>query len=133
MGWQINTPISWSKVYPVVTVKWIHKWKNNFPIVLPSFTGDKNFALLRPAYQSSTFGSFHASKAVDGDNVTDNSFSATDEEYHPWWKVQLDTKIWVTSVEITNRKSQGMYEYNTCESKRCFINVYVFMYSYLMV
>ena len=90
----------------------------DFPIALLSSTGDKNYALLRPASQSSTFGLYYASKAVDGNNIDDDSYAATSVENHPWWKVQLDTPIWVTSVEITNRQPFGMYQYSTCYSER---------------
>ena len=91
---------------------------SNFLIIFVSSIGDKNYALLRPASQSSTFGTFYASQAVDGDDVDDDSCSATLDDIHPWWKVQLDIPIWVTSVEITNRQRSGMYQYSTCDSER---------------
>ena len=73
--------------------------------------GDENFALFRPASQSSTVEGMVASRAVDGNSVDDSSVTAThNEDYSPWWKVQLDFPIWVTSVEITNRKPVGMCE-----------------------
>ena len=68
----------------------------------------QNFALLRPATQSSTWRDMVASKAVDGNAVDDISCTATDDgDYSPWWKVQLAYPIWVTHVEITNRKREG--------------------------
>ena len=73
--------------------------------ILSSLTGDTNFALLRPAYQSSTFVmgglTWVASRAVDGNNVLTSS-STDDGDVRPWWKVQLAFPVWVTHVEITN-------------------------------
>ena len=79
--------------------------------ILSSLPGDINFALSRPATQSSTFlgagSNWEASRAVDGDTTTS---SATDDgDFKPWWKVQLVYPIWVTHVEITCHGT------NTCE------------------
>ena len=72
------------------------------------FTDGKNYALFRPASQSSTLGSMEASFAVDDIDQGDISYSHTDgNDYHPWWKVQLDYPICVTHVEITNRLHVG--------------------------
>ena len=73
-----------------------------------AFTGDVNFALNRPASQSTTQLDRVAGYAVDG--ITDNdklcSHTATGD-IHPWWKVQLAFPINVTHVEITNRIISG--------------------------
>ena len=73
----------------------------------------ENFALLRPATQSSTHANYEASKAVDGNAVDDSSCAVTGaHDYNPWWKVQLAYPIWVTRVEITNRKlGHGMEQF----------------------
>ena len=70
------------------------------------FVDSINFALLRPAYQSSTFGNRTASLAVDG--ITADDLGAhTGDDYHSWWKVQLAFPVWVTHVEIVNRNDAG--------------------------
>ena len=72
--------------------------------------GGINFALFRPATQSSTMASqYAASKAVDGIADKDASLIHTAYgDYAPWWKVQLAYPIWVTRVEITNRIKIGL-------------------------
>ena len=68
----------------------------------------ENFALLRPATQSSTWTDMVASKAVDGNAVDDTSYTATDDgDFNPWWKVQLANLIWLSHVELTNRQLAG--------------------------
>ena len=76
---------------------------------MSAFSSGENFALLRPASQSSTYSSNHpAGKAVDGNAVDDISCSITaDSDYNPWWKVQLAYPVWVTHVELTNRVPGG--------------------------
>ena len=70
--------------------------------------GDTNYALLRPANQSTTHKDYVAGKAVDGISDDESSMSHTlDGDYHPWWKVELAYPIWVTHVEITNKLSHG--------------------------
>ena len=77
------------------------------------FAAEENFALLRPANQSSTYGDMVASKAVDGNSVDDSSSTATgDNDYYPWWKVELDYPIWITHVGITNRRRAGLDEHS---------------------
>ena len=67
-----------------------------------------NYALFRPANQSSTLSNGVAGKAVDGISDDESSISHTlDGDYHPWWKVELAYPIWVTHVEITNRLNWG--------------------------
>ena len=70
--------------------------------------GEVNFALDRPAFQSSTYGrgsAYVASKAVDGNARGFSSCSITGAgDYSPWWKVQLLHPVWVTHVEITSRR-----------------------------
>ena len=74
--------------------------------------GEENLALFRPTSQSSTWSNLVSSFAVDGDDISDLSSSATnDGDYHPWWKVELAYTAWVTHVEITNRVSAGWYEH----------------------
>ena len=73
------------------------------------FSGEMNFALFRPATQSSTHLQMVATKAVDGDDLNDSSCTATETgDYNPWWKVQLAYPVWVTHVEITNREPAGI-------------------------
>ena len=67
-----------------------------------------NYALSRPASQSSTHKNFVAGKAVDGISDDESSISHTlAGGDHPWWKVGLTHPTWVTHVEITNRLSSG--------------------------
>ena len=69
---------------------------------LVAFKGDfnMNLALSRPVYQSSTWPEYEASNAVDGDVGT---YSVTsDDDFQPWWKVQLAYPVWVSQVEITS-------------------------------
>ena len=73
-----------------------------------AFTGDVNFALNRPANQSTTRLDNVAGYAVDG--ITDNDDLCTHTatgDIHPWWKVQLAFPINVTHVEIMNRIVYG--------------------------
>ena len=74
------------------------------PYILKLTIAGTNFALFRPAIQSSTFWdsweNWEASKAVDGD-ITSASMT-NDGDAQPWWKVQLDYPVWVTRVEIIN-------------------------------
>ena len=67
-----------------------------------------NYALSRPASQSSTHGDYVADKAVDG-NVNDpSSLSHTAlADYSPWWKVELAYPMRITHVEITNTLRNG--------------------------
>ena len=71
--------------------------------------GGINYALFRPAFQSSTMANqMAANKAVDGIADNDASFMHTGfDDYAPWWKVQLAYPIWVTHVEIINRITLG--------------------------
>ena len=70
-----------------------------------------NLALGRPASQSSTYGTYVASKAVDGESVDELSCSITGiGDYQPWWKVELANVSWITHVEITNKRDSGEYE-----------------------
>ena len=71
--------------------------------------GGINYALFRPASQSSTISNrWAASEAVDGIADNDASFMHTGfGDYAPWWKVQLAYPVCVTEVEITNRISLG--------------------------
>jgi len=72
-----------------------------------------NVALHRPAFMSSVFsapsyGSFVASKAVDGNKdpqatKPDNSCVHTEIEANPWWAVDLGAALTVVGVLFTNR------------------------------
>ena len=67
-----------------------------------------NYALLRPAYQSSIrSGGHEAGKAVDG-NATTISHTLNGD-LRPWWKVKLANPIWFNNVEINNREHKGKY------------------------
>ena len=69
-----------------------------------------NFALARPASQSSTYRTYIASKAVDGNSIDDLSCSITGSgNYQPWWKVELAHAAWISHVEITNKLLSGEY------------------------
>ena len=68
--------------------------------------GRSNFALFRPASQSSTHGSHVAGKAVDG-NEASMTHTVDVGDLSPWWKVQLAYPVWVSHVEITNRLIYG--------------------------
>ena len=78
------------------------------PKIYFSFQDGMNYALFRPANQSTTFRRHNgASIAVDG-SIDGDAYSHTNYgDYHPWWKVKLAYPIWVTHVEITNREDMG--------------------------
>ena len=66
----------------------------------------RNWALRRPATQSSTFipvqslsKAAYALKAVDGSVQT---FSATNLEPRPWWMVDLRQKVFVYAIALKN-------------------------------
>ncbi|KAJ8007599.1 hypothetical protein DPEC_G00095700 [Dallia pectoralis] len=66
-----------------------------------------NLALNGVAAQSSQFGIYKASVAIDGDRTSDfptGSCSHTEEETNPWWRVVLSTVYRVSTVSLTNRK-----------------------------
>ena len=72
------------------------------------FSSGENFALFRPATQSSMWEDYVATKAVDGNVVDDSSCAITNTgDYKPWWKVQLAYPIWVSHMELTNRVPAG--------------------------
>ena len=80
------------------------------------FSDTTNFALSRPASQSSTYiyatdsGSHYrnADLAVDGNAIDEISCAITDVgDFRPWWKVHLEFAVWVTRIEITNRQYSG--------------------------
>ena len=71
-----------------------------------------NHALGRPTWQSSTLKP--SGLAVDG--LTSTS-SETHEEQFPYWVVDLQNPIWVTSVALTNRGS---------ESKPCYTETNIY-------
>ena len=66
-----------------------------------------NFALFRPAYQSSTFMDYKANRSVDGITVGDVCSHTDPQQIPTWWKVGLAYPIWVNHVEITNRINAG--------------------------
>ena len=60
-----------------------------------------NYALQRPATQSSTFApDFVANNSVDG-VINGNPSVTAPNDQDPWWKVQLANRIWVSQVELT--------------------------------
>ena len=69
------------------------------------FIGGVNFALFRPASQSSQHAYMDADKAVDGDETTLSHTNINDPR--PWWKVCLAYPIWVMHVEIFNTEDNG--------------------------
>ena len=71
--------------------------------------GALNFASFRSATQSSTWdgGQFPAQLAIDG-NLDDWSCAISElGDFNPWWKVELAYPIWVTHLELTNRRVFG--------------------------
>ena len=61
------------------------------------YEDDMNYALSRPASQSSTHKNFVAGKAVDGISYDESSLSHTlAGGYHPWWKVEFIPYGWHT-------------------------------------
>nr|AEA39707.1 F-type lectin [Epinephelus coioides] len=80
----------------------------------------ENVALRGKATQSNryehAFGA--ASSAIDGNresNFHSGSCTHTDEEYSPWWRVDLLESYIVTSVIITNRRDCCAYRLNGAE------------------
>jgi len=65
----------------------------------------------RPAYQSTTYGSAVAGRAVDGDPDTG---SCTYYSVNPWWAVDLGEPVDVGSVTVTN---DGNPYYRKCASQ----------------
>ena len=69
------------------------------------FLDGMNFALSRPAFQSSLYNDYVASKAVDGD---ENTLSHTQNgDLNPWWKIHLAYSVWVKYVKIVNTDNYG--------------------------
>ena len=75
-------------------------------------TGQENFALGKATAQSSTYGQGVASIAVDGD--TDGSrgpwgknpsIQHTQNEFQPWWEVDLGEGILINAIKIVNRST----------------------------
>ncbi|XP_077083567.1 uncharacterized protein LOC143736761 [Siphateles boraxobius] len=67
---------------------------------------EENVALRQTSTQSSTYGTSYAEYAVDG--VRD-SFSDTNPETDPWWRVDLMKVYRVNRVAITNRLTASFY------------------------
>ena len=84
-------------------------WSIDIPFLF--LVGTLNFALRRPASQSSTLDYREAGLAVDGNVVEDHSSCTAKWDSNPWWKVQLAYPVWVTHVELTNRIDFGEYAY----------------------
>ena len=57
--------------------------------------------MLRPAEQSSTFASGHASLAVDGSLETCSSTEESKDDYQRWWAVELPRAVNVKEVAVT--------------------------------
>ena len=65
-----------------------------------------SLSLNKPAYQSSTLYGATADKAVDGNEDTDYnrwSCTLTNNDFQPWWLVDLGAEYLVSEVVITNR------------------------------
>ena len=65
-----------------------------------------NWAVFRPAMQSSTFAGADAARAVDGNTSgswSDGSLTHTNGEARPWWRVDLLGRRRVEKVDIWNR------------------------------
>ena len=74
---------------------------------------ERNIALGKPTYQSSTFASFTAaSKAVDGnrngdlDNGHTCTATAGPTVGYPWWAVDFGIETFVFKLNITNRSDR---------------------------
>jgi hypothetical protein len=71
---------------------------------------EENFAVKKPAQQSTTTNEGIASRAVDGKKSRiyhDWSCTRTAEQTTPWWRVDLQQRITVTQVKIANREIHG--------------------------
>ncbi len=69
------------------------------------FSGQRNFALGRPAEQSSVAADANASYAVDGNSETEwnhRTCAHTEDEPEPFWRVHLAESLLVTEVVITS-------------------------------
>uniref|UniRef100_K1RE62 Neurogenic locus notch-like protein n=1 Tax=Magallana gigas TaxID=29159 RepID=K1RE62_MAGGI len=66
-----------------------------------------NIAIGKPAEQSSTFHDYNAANAVDGNRGTNflvhKCAHTADGDTNPWWRVDLQTVYYITSVRILNR------------------------------
>lgn len=74
------------------------------------FWKGENFALGKPARQSTTTHGGVASRAVDGKSTkyySSGTCTRTDQETSPWWRVDLGQRVAVTRVKIVNRQSYG--------------------------
>ena len=69
------------------------------------FAGE-NLAVQGKASQSSLYSTLTAYNAIDGnrDSVR-NSCSCTDNDFNPWWRLDLGKTHKIFSVKITNRDS----------------------------
>eukprot|EP00795_Rhopilema_esculentum_P011497 gene11497-21714_t len=85
---------------------------NRFSCLCPrNYMGSRcqlgNIALHRPTMQSSSWDGFDSSgRAVNGQTGTDHGAgycTHTNEQYQPWWRVDLGTKYSVGTVKVTNR------------------------------
>jgi len=65
-----------------------------------------NVAVGKAASQSSTYGGYEASRAVDGDvngNISGGSVSMTNRQSQAWWEVDLGGLYEIEAVQIWNR------------------------------
>ena len=94
-------------------------WSIDDPRLFPG--GTLNFALRRPASQSSIHRHHKAGLAVDGNA---ESFSITgDRDFHLWWKVQLAYPVWVTHVHICSTSSILIIYFSVLSSDAWFVGV----------
>ena len=95
-----------------------------------------NIALRKPAAQSSTKSDYNAAYAVDGNRGTNflvhKCAHTADGDTNPWWRVDLQTVYYITSVRILNRgedqytgkcKKQLYNWYYLRNKVRVFVNV----------
>ena len=80
-----------------------------YMVIFNLYIGE-NFAVKKPAQQSTTTSEGIASRAVDGKKSRiyhDWSCTRTAEQTTPWWRVDLQQRITVTQVKIANREKLG--------------------------
>ena len=69
-----------------------------------------NIAIGKTASQSSTYGTYNASFAIDGNTsgyIANGSITHTNNDYQAWWQVDLNAVYNITSINIWNRLDPG--------------------------
>ena len=98
--WETTLRLSLAEPIPQIIPVWYRYFLNVAPV---GSEGEfyMNYALQRPATQSSTFApDFVANNSVDG-VINGNPSVTAPNDQDPWWKVQLANRIWVSQVELT--------------------------------